>query len=593
MWPRQPPPPSASGSTPGTTPGHGARARGGSRGATNQSLRIHLLRALATPLFALVLTSGSLSYWLAAHYTTQVFDRALYGVANNIAQQIRIAGPRLEQDIPMIAQTLVEAEGSDRIYWRIHGPDGLIGGMDTWLGYGTGQTSLHDARLFYAWFSGRQVRAVRLPVTLPSPANDEYGTSTNAGASGGASAPEATAPRGPIVVEVAELLDRRETAANEILLSVSVPLLLLLLLGSLILSHVLKEELVPLQILTDKLNRQTARSLAALDETQVPAEVEPLIRGLNALLSRLRDALDAQRKFIADAAHQLRTPLTAVKLHADRAVEADTLDVARHALREVQTAADRAVRLSNQLLSLARAEPGLSLERLGPVEHFDLAELAFEIGAEWVPQALARRIDLGFEILPGPTFTGGAPAHVRGNRLLLREALSNLIDNAVKYVPAGGRITVRAGGETMGHRGMAVVMIEDNGPGIPPARRDEVFKRFFRGDDTPGVARQAAPSGAGLGLAIVHEIVTLHQGTIRIEDVPAPVLPPVVEVAMERTTAQGDGGTTDAADPANAASTAANISVQRRPSMRFVIRIPCEPAPAPTGIPLSQVTRRV
>ena len=94
--------------------------------ASNPSLRVHLLRALATPLFALVLVSGSLSYWLAAHYTTQVFDRALYGVANNIAQQIRIAGPRLDQDIPMIAQTLVEAEGSDRIYWRIHGPDGLI-----------------------------------------------------------------------------------------------------------------------------------------------------------------------------------------------------------------------------------------------------------------------------------------------------------------------------------------------------------------------------------------------------------------------------------------------------------------------------------
>ncbi|WP_434033295.1 sensor histidine kinase [Cupriavidus sp. a3] len=510
-----------------------ASTRQAARPGSNISLRVHLLRALATPLFALVLTSGSLSYWLAAHYTTQVFDRALYGVANNIAQQIRIAGPRLEQDIPMIAQTLVEAEGTDRIYWRIHGPDGLIGGMDTWLGYGTGQTTLHDARLFYAWFSGRQVRAVRLPVMLPSAAVDELGTS------------EAGKPaRGPIVIEVAELLDRRETAANEILLSVSVPLILLLLVGSLILSHVLKEELVPLQILADKLNRQTARSLAALDETQVPAEVAPLIRGLNALLARLRDALDAQRKFIADAAHQLRTPLTAVKLHADRAMEADSPEVVRHALREVQTAADRAVRLSNQLLSLARAEPGLSLERLGPVEHFDLAELAFEIGAEWVPQALARRIDLGFEILPGPTFTGSTPAVVRGNRLLMREALSNLIDNAVKYVPAGGRITVRAGGEAMGHRGMAVVMIEDNGPGIPPQRREEVFKRFFRGD------RAAQSGGAGLGLAIVHEIVTLHQGTIHIEDVPQ--------------------------QPASLQGT--ECTPERRPVMRFVIRIPCEPA---------------
>jgi len=478
----------------------------------NPSLRVQLLRALATPLFALVLTSGSLSYWLAAHYTTQVFDRALYGVANNIAQQIRIAGPRLQQDLPTIAQTLVEAEGTDRIYWRIHGPDGLIGGMDTWLGYGTGQTSLHDARLFYAWYAGRQVRAVRLPVYVPSGADDELGTSARGKPS-----------RGPIVVEVAELLDRREAAANEILLSVSIPLIILLLVGSLILSHVLKEELVPLQILTDKLNRQTARSLAALDETQVPAEIAPLIRGLNALLSRLRDALDAQRKFIADAAHQLRTPLTAVKLHADRAVEAsssnaaDQWEVTRHALRELQTAADRAVRLSNQLLSLARAEPGLSLERLGPVETFDLAELAFQTGAEWVPQALARRIDLGFEVLPGPTQARPEPATVRGNRLLMREALSNLIDNAVKYVPGGGRITLRAGSQA----GAAVVMVEDNGPGIAPARREEVFRRFFRGDHTPGGGPQTAvPGGAGLGLAIVHEIITLHHGSIRIEDVP-------------------------------------------------------------------------
>ncbi|WP_186425469.1 sensor histidine kinase [Cupriavidus metallidurans] len=558
MWPRSSSSSAQAGDTPATT-ATGKRLRGGGnpKPTSNPSLRVHLLRALATPLFALVLTSGSLSYWLAAHYTTQVFDRALYGVANNIAQQIRIAGPRLEQDIPMIAQTLVEAEGSDRIYWRIHGPDGLIGGMDTWLGYGTGQTTLHDARLFYAWFSGRQVRAVRLPVNLPPPSPDEAGT-------GG----ETSTMRGPIVIEVAELLDRRETAANEILLSVSVPLILLLLVGSLILSHVLKEELVPLQILTDKLNRQTARSLAALDESQMPAEVEPLIRALNALLSRLRDALDAQRKFIADAAHQLRTPLTAVKLHADRAVDADSLEVARQALREVQTAADRAVRLSNQLLSLARAEPGLSLERLGPVEHFDLAEMAFEIGAEWVPQALARRVDLGFEVLPGPTFTGGAPAVVRGNRLLMREALSNLIDNAVKYVPAGGRITVRAGGETLGHRGMAVVMIEDNGPGIPATRREEVFKRFFRGDHTPGAQpAQAAPSGAGLGLAIVHEIVTLHQGTIRIEDVPAPAgSRTALAVGSEKIDEESDEESDEATGE----------QPGRPPTMRFVIRIPCE-----------------
>ncbi len=132
----------------------------------------------------------------------------------------------------------------------------------------------------------------------------------------------------------------------------------------------------------------------------------------------------------------------------------------------------------------------------------------------------------------------------------MREALSNLIDNAVKYVPPGGRITVRAGGEALGNRGMAVVMIEDNGPGISPQRREEVFKRFFRGDRQGDQAPATQTAGAGLGLAIVHEIIGLHHGTIRIEDVPA----------------------------ADAAAAQAPAVSERRPTMRFVIRIPCEAA---------------
>ena len=134
----------------------------------------------------------------------------------------------------------------------------------------------------------------------------------------------------------------------------------------------------------------------------------------------------------------------------------------------------------------------------------------------------------------------------------------------MKYVPPGGRITVRAGGEAMGHRGMAVVMIEDNGPGIPATRREEVFKRFFRGDHTPGAQpAQAAPSGAGLGLAIVHEIVTLHQGTIRIEDVPAPAgSRAALSVGSEKIDEESDEATGE--------------QPGRPPTMRFVIRIPCE-----------------
>lgn len=513
------------------------------------SLRLHLLRALATPLFGLVVGTGALSYWLAAHYTAQVFDRALVGVANTLAEQLRIAGPHVPAaklyDIALTAQTLVQNSGEDRIYWRIAGPTGTLIGRDTALGYGSGQVRIGDARVFYSWIDGKQVRAVRLPVPAvtadvpkpvsprqPAPADPEDDVTRPALAPTQAQTAPALNPSNPpdamradngIVVEVAELLDHRDAAAKEVLLSVSIPLLVLLAVGGLILSLVLKEELQPLQTLADTLNKQSAQSVGPLpaeSAERVPAELQPLINAMNALLARLRDALEAQRTFIADAAHQLRTPLTALKLHADQAVQATTLEDARPALLELQSGANRAVRLSNQLLTLARAEPGMTLEQLGPPVRVDLVSLAFDTGAEWVPRALARGLDLGFEAWPQEASSPGSlQAPVLANVVLVREAINNLLDNAIKYVPSGGRITLRAGMEAdASSRWWGVVSVEDNGPGIPPERRGEVFQRFFRGDADH---RPGQPHGSGLGLAIVHDIVRLHGGHVAIEDATA------------------------------------------------------------------------
>lgn len=522
-------------------------APGAGNGAV--SLRLHLLRALATPLFGLVVGTGALSYWLAAHYTAQVFDRALVGVANTLAEQLRIAGPNVPAaklyDIALTAQTLVQNSGEDRIYWRIAGPTGTLIGRDTPLGYGSGQVRIGEARVFYSWIDGKQVRAVHLPVPgvnaevpkprsprQPAPSDPEDDVTRPALAPTQAQTAPAFNPSNPpdamqrengIVVEVAELLDHRDTAAKEVLLSVSIPLIVLLAVGGLILSLVLKEELQPLQTLADTLNKQSARSVTPLpaeSAERVPAELQPLINAMNALLARLREALEAQRTFIADAAHQLRTPLTALKLHADRAVEAKTLDEARPALLELQSGANRAVRLSNQLLTLARAEPGMTLDQLGPPMRVDLVSLAFDTGAEWVPRALARGLDLGFEAWPQEaTSPGSLQAPVLANVLLLREAINNLLDNAIKYVPHGGRVTLRAGMEAdAASRWWGVVSVEDNGPGIPPERRGEAFQRFFRGDADH---RPGQPQGSGLGLAIVHDIVRLHSGTVAIDDATA------------------------------------------------------------------------
>ncbi|CAJ0741927.1 Adaptive-response sensory-kinase SasA [Ralstonia edaphis] len=531
---------------PASSSASAAPAKGGN-GAI--SLRLHLLRALATPLFGLIVGTGALSYWLAAHYTAQVFDRALVGVANTLAEQLRIAGPHVPAaklyDIALTAQTLVQNSGEDRIYWRISGPTGTLVGRDTPLGYGSGQVRIGDARVFYSWIDGKQVRAVHLLVPgvsaevpkprsprQPVPPEPEDDVTRPALAPTQAQTAPALNPSNPpdamqaedgIVVEVAELLDHRDTAAKEVLLSVSIPLIVLLAIGGLILSLVLKEELQPLQTLADTLNKQSARSvrpLPAESAERVPAELQPLINAMNALLARLRDALEAQRTFIADAAHQLRTPLTALKLHADRAVDAKTLDDARPALLELQSGANRAVRLSNQLLTLARAEPGMTLDQLGPPMRVDLVSLAFDTGAEWVPRALARGLDLGFEAWPQDAASPGSlQAPVLANVVLLREAINNLLDNAIKYVPAGGRVTLRAGMEAdAASRWWGVVSVEDNGPGIPPERRGEVFQRFFRGDADH---RPGQPQGSGLGLAIVHDIVRLHGGTVAIDDATA------------------------------------------------------------------------
>jgi signal transduction histidine kinase len=292
------------------------------------------------------------------------------------------------------------------------------------------------------------------------------------------------------------------------------PLLLLLLAGWVIVWRVVNQQLNPLTDLADTLNQQTHISLEPVDETHVPIEIRPLTSAMNGLLDRLQTALDAQRKFIADAAHQLRTPLTAVKLHAEQAVNARDPAKALEAVKELRASADRAVRLSNQLLSLARAEPG---EQAARFADFDFAALAFETGAEWVPRALAAHVDLGFQRLDDPE--NEHPLFARGNVVLVREVITNLIDNALKYIPPyrheGARVTLSVTEFTdASNRRFGEVVVEDNGPGVPHDQQPDLFKRFFRGDG------QNVEGGAGLGLAIVHDIMVLHGGSVHYEDAP-------------------------------------------------------------------------
>jgi signal transduction histidine kinase len=453
------------------------------------SLRRSLLRRLAAPLSLLALMSGLMAYWLAWQYTQHVVDRSLADLATAISKQIQLAGVDAPLTVPPLARAMF-SDPVEQLIYRISDGENEIAGENDLPLTGTNVRRIHYAYVFETTYQGTSVRAAQVRV------DQAHGN--------------------PIVVEVAQRVGSRYRIAVEFMVAIMMPLLLLLLAGWVIVWRVVNQQLNPLTDLADTLNRQTHTSLEPVDESFVPIEIRPLTSAMNGLLDRLKTALDAQRKFIADAAHQLRTPLTAVKLHAEQAASAKDPAKVLEAVKELRASADRAVRLSNQLLSLARAEPG---EQAARFTDFDYAALAFETGAEWVPRALNAHVDLGFQRLDDPE--NEYPLMVRGNRVLVREVIGNLVDNALKYVPTsrveGARVTVTVT-QTIDENGRKVgeIVVEDNGPGVPLEQQPDLFKRFFRGDG------HGVEGGAGLGLAIVHDIMVLHDGSVYYEDAPAP-----------------------------------------------------------------------
>jgi len=219
-----------------------------------------------------------------------------------------------------------------------------------------------------------------------------------------------------------------------------------------------------------------------------------MIRAMNDLLARLGTAISTQQRFIADAAHQLRTPIAGLKTQTELALRESQPGNVHDILRQLLTATEQSTRLVNQLLSLARAEPGARREH--PIERLDLARLARDTTTEWVPRALVRHIDLGYD-------SEGGTAWIEGDSFLVRDMLGNLLDNAIRYTQHGGQVTVRV---TEGMDAV-VLTVEDNGPGIPEQERERVFERFYRVLGT-------GTEGCGLGLAIVREIALSHRAKV-------------------------------------------------------------------------------
>lgn len=305
-----------------------------------------------------------------------------------------------------------------------------------------------------------------------------------------------------VIVEAAEPPDERTKLANDIVKGVILPQFVVLPLALVLVWFGLTRGLAPLSRLQKTIRDRSTQDMSRIDAASAPEELAPLVAAFNDLLDRTAQALHMQRRFIADAAHQMKTPLAGLRTQAELALRQDDVVERRRSLRQITESTERATRMVNQMLVLARAEHG----EAQPTDFaaLDLNTLAREVVQHWVDTALAQHIDLGYEAKPEPLL-------IVGSDMLLREMLNNLLDNAMRYCLAedarNSAVTVRV----YANSSSAVLEVEDTGPGIAPAERSLVFERFYR---VLGTGRD----GSGLGLAIVREIVSQHHGQIELTD---------------------------------------------------------------------------
>ena len=436
------------------------------------TLRRQVLAWVSIPLGILWIISAYIDYDIAKRYVNVAYDRALLESALDIGRQVRVLRGRIYVDLPEVAIQMLRTRETGQLYYLVTGPDGE---------YITGEPDIKPARpsptgqahYFDDTYRGQLVRvaAIQLPI-------------------------ETDDVRGQVTVHVVENHSPRAELIRELFAGFALPQAFVAICAFFVIWYSVTRALAPLAQLRQEVEQRSHRDLSPLPATRVPTEVRPLIESMNALLDRLSTALSAQQRFIADAAHQLRTPIAGLRTQAELALRLSSPADVHATLTQLLTAATRTTHLVNQLLSLARAEP--AAEHAQAMDALDFTELARTTTTDWVPRALARGIDLGFD---GPD----APAAVKGNDFLLREMLGNLIDNAIRYTQSGGRVTVRLAR----NHDVIELGVEDNGPGIPEAEREAVLERFHRVLGT-GV------EGCGLGLAIVREIVLRHGGNIHL-----------------------------------------------------------------------------
>ena len=434
------------------------------------SVRRRLLRFLLLPLALLLGIGIFIDYQTGTSSIRLAYDQVLREASLAIAAHVRNAHGEIVADLPPQSVAMLRSDSRDTIYYVVRGP---LGGLIS------GDSDLPVSGLDQSMPAYRDVVYRGQPIRIVG-----YATIVDGAA---------------VTIAVAETLHKRESASKHILTSIVLSDVLQLI-GTLLLVWLgVRYGVRPLRALSAQIAKRSARELSPLDQVAVPAEVRPLVQALNGLFETVRVAALSQQQFLANAAHQLRTPLTGIIAQLDLLARDPDAGAVRDRLVALHEGTRRLAHTANQLLALARAEPSANL--VDDFHQVDLGLLVAETVARHLDRSLLTHIDLGAE---------AESVRVHGSAWLLRELLANLVDNALHYTPVGGCVTVRCGRCESG----AFLEVEDDGPGIPEADRAHILERFYRVPGSPG-------SGCGLGLAIVDEIARVHDAHLTIDAAPA------------------------------------------------------------------------
>jgi len=451
-------------------------------GAAPGSLRRQLLLWLLVPLVLLVALNSFSAYRNGLEVADVAYDRALLASTRALAERVSVKDGKVVADVPYVALDSYETDTLGRIYYKVTGIDGeTVSGFDDLppVPANVPRSEAYPAlvRFYHADYNGEPLRIA----ALLQPVYDD-------------------SMRGIALIQVGETLDARRGLSRKILFDTLLRQGGMLLAVATLVWFAVRLVLAPLMRLKEEVEQRSVHDLSDVDPALVHREVQPLVGAMNHTMSRMQGLIASQRRFIADASHQLRTPLTVLKTQAQLAQREADPAAMRAIVASMAATTDATVHLANRLLMLARIEHGGSGGG-GDFAAVDLAEVMRQVGLELALPAVQKNLDLSLEI-------HGAPV-VDGQALLLHEMITNLVDNAVRYTPAGGRVAMRARATPNG----PLLQIEDSGAGIAAAERDKVFRPFYR-----AVATMAThQDGTGLGLAIVRDIANLHGAAIALD----------------------------------------------------------------------------